>query len=105
MNRTIFKLVLPFLGLLAAIQTVAQDTAITNTIGMELLLIKPGSFVMGKFEPPYPVSPDTPDAAAKPNGERGYNAAEFALAKKLATQDAQPGFTATIHKPFYIGKF
>jgi formylglycine-generating enzyme required for sulfatase activity len=92
------------LATLSLTYTFAQDSTLTNSIGMELVLIKPGSFVMGKFQPPYPVPPDT-IPTTKPGQERGYNAAEYALAKKLAEQDAQPGFTAIIRKPFYIGKF
>jgi formylglycine-generating enzyme required for sulfatase activity len=74
----------------------AQDTSVTNSIGMTFVLIKPGSFVMGRFQPPYPT--DT-------TAENGYSTVQYAMAKKLATQDARPGFTATINKPFYIGKF
>lgn len=80
----------------------AQDPAFVNSIGMELVRIQPGSFVLGKFQPPYPKAPgDTANAGA----DRGYNAKEFKRAEKLAKRDARPGFTVTIKKPFYIGKF
>lgn len=82
----------------------AQDTVITNSVGMKLVLIQPGSFEMGKFQPPFP-QPASQTSASEPNAPRGYNATELALAKKLATQDAQPGFTVAIRNPFYIGKF
>jgi len=101
MNHRYTKLLLLFC--LGTSQLMAQDTSITNSIGMELVLIKPGHFVMGKFAPPYPTKIDT--NSTHTNGERGYNAAELALAKKLAEQDKQPGFTVTIQKAFYIGKF
>ncbi|TKK69764.1 formylglycine-generating enzyme family protein [Ilyomonas limi] len=84
----------------------AQDSTFTNSIGMEFTLIKPGSFVMGRFQPPYPKPPsDTVKAGAQSGAERGYNAEEYKLAEKLAKQDALPGFTVNIKKPFYIGKF
>ena len=99
-RQTTFAALLVITGL----QVWAQNSSLTNTVGMELVLIRPGSFVMGKFQPPYP-QPDTSSQNKNTGTERGYNAAEYALAKKLAEQDAQPGFTATIAKPFYIGKF
>lgn len=89
------------MALLAGLPLSAQDTS--NTIGMEFIRIDPGRFVMGKFDPPYPQPPDSLNQKAEAN--RGYSAAEYRIAKKLAEQDAEPGFTATIAKPFYIGKF
>lgn len=84
----------------------AQDSVFTNPIGMEFVLIQRGSFTIGRFEPAYPKPPaDAKDAAAVQGTERGYNAAEYRLAEELAKRDAQPGFTAMIKKPFYIGKF
>src|SRR5438309_12075170 len=102
MKRYINKLIL---FCLVGTQLAAQDTSITNTIGIEMVLIRPGSFIMGKFQPPYPHVVDTGNSTAGSNEARGYNAAEQTFAKKLAEQDAQPGFTATIKKSFYIGKF
>src|SRR4051794_35739366 len=92
--------------LLSASLLHAQDSSFTNSIGMEFKLVKPGSFIMGRFQPPYPKPPsDTVNAGNKPGAERGYNAEEYRLAEQLAKRDALPGFTATINKPFYIGKF
>jgi formylglycine-generating enzyme required for sulfatase activity len=91
--------------LLAVNLLYAQDATFTNSIGMEFKLIQPGSFVIGKFQPPYPKPPDdTAKAGAIPDGS-DYNAEEYKLAEKLAKQDARPGFTVTIKQPFYIGKF
>ena len=84
----------------------AQDSVFTNSIGMELIWVKPGSFIMARFQPPYPKPPvDTINSAAEAGGERGYNMEEYRLAAELAKRDAQPGFAVTIKKPFYIGKF
>jgi formylglycine-generating enzyme required for sulfatase activity len=83
----------------------AQKPTLTNSIGMEFVLIKPGSFTLGKFQPPYP----TPKATAKAGTQQGpdheYTDAQYKFAEQLAKQDAQPGFMVTINKPFYIGKF
>src|SRR5688572_7389818 len=70
----------------------AQDSLFTNSIGMEFVLIKPGSFVMGRFQPPYP-KPSEANKNNEGSGERGYSAAEFKLAEEMATRDAMPGFT------------
>src|SRR5690349_14052336 len=104
MKQYYYKLAAACMALCWAVLLNAQDTVITNAVGMELVLVQPGSFVMGKFQPPYP-QPSSQTEPTDPNAPRGYNAAELALAKKEAMQDAQPGFTVTIRKPFYIGKF
>src|SRR3954469_12682720 len=92
--------------LLSASLLHAQDPTFTNSIGMEFKLIQPGSFIMGRFQPPYPKPPsDTVKKGAQSGGERGYNAAEYKLAEELAKRDALPGFTVTVNKSFYIGKF
>lgn len=88
----------------------AQEAEFTNSIGMQFVRIEPGTMIVGKFQPPYPVPEDTVAGAGRPlvmwMGEgRSYNEKEFALAKKLAQQDAMPGFEVRIDKPFYIGKF
>src|SRR3982751_1579896 len=92
--------------LLSASLLHAQDSTFTNSIGMEFIQIPPGSFVMGRFQPPYPKPPnDTVKTSTTPGTAKGYTAEEYKLAEKLAKQDALPGFTVTIKKPFYIGKF
>src|SRR5881275_2515896 len=84
--------------LLSASLLHAQDSTFTNSIGMEFKRIEPGSFIMGRFQPPYPKPPgDTVKAGAHPGGERGYNAEEYKLAEQLAKKDALPGFTVTIN--------
>lgn len=80
----------------------AQDSAYANPLGMEFVLIKPGSFVSGKFQPTYPKPVETANGG-KTSGL--YSVREFALAEKLAQQDVMPGFTVTIRSPFYIGKY
>jgi formylglycine-generating enzyme required for sulfatase activity len=88
----------------------AQEPARVNSVGMEFILMKPGTITVGKFQPPYPVPDDTVKNANRPlvmwmGDGRSYNAEEFRLAKELATKDASPGFVASIRSPYYIGKF
>ncbi|MDB5014445.1 MAG: hypothetical protein JWQ25_2647 [Daejeonella sp.] len=78
----------------------AQEPAtITNSIGMEFVLIKPGSMIVGKFKP----------AVRKPTnvtaGEKVLPDSAYKLADKMAKHDAMPGFPVTINHTYYIGKF
>jgi formylglycine-generating enzyme required for sulfatase activity len=79
----------------------------TNSIGMEFVLIDTGSFVMGEFQPPYPIPDDTVKSKAHPYmmwmGEgRGYNAEEFKSARDMALQSASPGFQVRVSKSYYV---
>lgn len=74
-----------FIVALFANNLVAQDSVFTNSIGMEFVLIKPGSFVVGKFQPPYPKSSKQAEALAK--------------------RDSRKGFTVALKKSFSIGRF
>jgi sulfatase modifying factor 1 len=87
----------------------AQET-VQNKFGMEFVLIHPGTMVVGKFQPPYPVPEDTVKRLSRPmimwmGDGRSYNKEEFGLAKELALRDAMPGFRVEIDRPYYIGKF
>ena len=35
----------------------SQEPGVTNSVGMELVLIKPGTMTVGRFQPPYPKPP------------------------------------------------
>ena len=91
-NKMKIKLVLiiVFFSLSAHAQT------ITNSAGIEFIRINPGSFLYGKFQPPYP----KPDPKKK-----SYRPQDYKCAEKLARRDAMPGFTVNISEPFYIGKY
>jgi len=89
---------------------VSQPSVFTNSLGIEFVLIKPGTMVVGKFAPPYPVAEDTVKNAKRPlamwmGSGRSYNESELKLARELAIKDALPGFEVHITKHFYIGKF
>lgn len=87
-----------------------QPKTFMNSVGMEFVLIEPGSMVVGRFQPPYPVPADTVKGAERPlimwmGDGRPYNAQEFALAKQLAERDSRDGFVVELKHAYYIGKF
>jgi formylglycine-generating enzyme required for sulfatase activity len=81
---------------------------VTNTIGMQFVLIEQGTVVIGDFRPPYPIPADTvksvPHDYMMWMGEgRGYNEEEYARAKEMALQDSREGFAVRIEQPYYMG--
>ncbi len=81
-----------------------------NSIGMEFVRIESGSMRVGEFRPPYPVPADTVKGAERPyvmwmGDGRPYNEEEFRLAAAMAARDALQGFTVSLEKPYYLGKF
>jgi sulfatase modifying factor 1 len=70
----------------------AQDTAITNSIGMKFILIRPGSMIVGRFQPTVSKTVQTPDSIYK-------------LALEMAKRDAMPGFKVSIDYSFYMAQF
>jgi sulfatase modifying factor 1 len=74
----------------------AQEKNFTNTIGIEFVLIQPGTMTVGKFEP-------TVDKPTDPKNRLPDSL--YAKAEKLAKAAYMPGFEVTIDKPYYIGKF
>jgi formylglycine-generating enzyme len=85
--------------LLPGLPALSQAPAVTNRIGMEFVLIKPGSMVVGKFEPGVGKPP------AKAIGRPTLPAPAYQVAAQMARQAARPGFAVTIARPYYIGKF
>ena len=77
-----------------------QDSLYTNFIGMQFVRIQPGSFVMGRFHPPFPVPENY-----KGKAENEYRKKEYKKARKLAMKDIRNGFTATIPRSFFIMKY
>ena len=81
----------------------AQAPSVTNSLGMEFILIHPGSMLVGKFQP---ACPDSTTRRRDPNADprTQWNAADYARCAEMAARDAQPGFTVTIARSFYMGK-
>lgn len=96
------------IGLLFISGSVIAQKKFTNSIGMEFVLIEPGTFVVGEFQPPYPIPIDTVKSVSHDyvmwmGDGRGYNEAEFRLAKEMALKDSRKGFSFVVAKPYYIG--
>ncbi|HEY0651894.1 MAG TPA: SUMF1/EgtB/PvdO family nonheme iron enzyme [Chryseosolibacter sp.] len=85
----------------------AQSRTITNSLGMEFILIEGIVMAVGEFQPPYPVPADTLKSNVHDYimwmGEgRGYNAEEFALAREMALNDSDSGFHVISNASYYI---
>ena len=94
--RLLFAILVFFITL--PVITFAQDTA-TNSIGMKFVLVKPGSFVMGRFQP------TVPKPGGGLGGGKGLADSVYAKAEAMAKAAYMPGFTVNINKPYYIGQF
>lgn len=96
-------LLIPFL-FLAGTGAFAQDQKFSNLIGMEFVLIKPGSIVIGKYQP-------TVGEYQEPKIEPGVPAQKvlppsaYRIAEKMAEEAAMPGFNVILDRPYYIGKY
>ncbi len=75
----------------------AQEPTHTNAIGMEFVLMSPGSMHVGRFQPECP--------RANANATLRWTADDYARCEQMASRDAMPGFPVTISRPYYIGKF
>jgi formylglycine-generating enzyme required for sulfatase activity len=91
-----FKNIISFLFMPIVCTLSAQELDYTNKIGMQFVLIHPGTMIVGKFEP----TVSKVDFKGKPLPEKLYRTAE-----EMAMKDARPGFTINIEKAYYIGKF
>ena len=92
----------------------AQEATHRNAIGMEFVLIKPGKFTLGRFEPPYAKPPDPnapPPAARAGGGGRGGRAStplspdEYRRIEEAALASYRKGFEVTIPRAVYLGKY
>jgi formylglycine-generating enzyme required for sulfatase activity len=103
-RRAIESLVALIAATLAAPALLAQEPTLTNAIGMELVLISPGSMRVGRFQPRCP-RPDTTAVPPTTNPRTRWTRDDHARCEQLVRSDAMPGFIATIARPYYIGKF
>lgn len=68
----------------------------SQKVDIAFIEVKPGSFIYGRFQPPFP----TYDSS-----RAGYSKKDYELAEKLAKNDAMPGFEVNIPEPFLLGKY
>lgn len=85
----------------------AQAPTVTNTLGMEFVLVRPGSMLVGKFQPACPdsMAPGRATERAGVDPRTQWNVSDYVRCAEMARRDAQPGFMVTIAQPFYIGKY
>jgi sulfatase modifying factor 1 len=85
----------------------SQDSTFINPQGIELILVKPGKMIVGKFQPTVnrevgsgrrAAAPDAPPRPTLPESD-------YLLAEQMAKADALPGFEVEIESAFYIGKY
>jgi formylglycine-generating enzyme len=110
-------------------QTAPTRPTITNAIGMELVLIEPGTMRVGRFAPgcPHPpvaggavpnavagvagtgaagtggVAVRGPSAFADPRSQ--WDSSDFARCEALVRAERTDGFISTIARPYYIGRY
>jgi len=65
---------------------VAQDRSYKNSVGMEFVLIQPGTFTLGRFQPPYAKPPD-PNAPVPPPPGAGQTIGAGLFAQADANRD------------------
>ncbi|AKD05697.1 hypothetical protein PKOR_12835 [Pontibacter korlensis] len=76
-----------------------QESAYTNSVGMEFVRVEPGSMIVGRYQP-------TVGKPNRSNSERKWLPdSVYQVAEKMAQQAAMPGFEVMLDKPYYIGKY
>ncbi len=83
----------------------AQQPTITNAIGMEFVLISPGTMLVGRFQPECPRPAPRVASRDRATDPARWTAADYARCEEMAKRDAMPGFTVTISRSYYIGKY
>ena len=106
MSRTAVALVITLCA--AAIRTralPAQQPTLKNDIGMEFVLISPGTMRVGRFQPecPQPPAAASQDRATDPRAR--WTPDDYVRCQEMVKRDAMPGFTVTIPRPYYLGRY
>ena len=79
-----------------------------NSIGIEFVEIQPGTLIVGKFQPTTTKFGFLEQYMTKESGTMGIPILpdkDYELSEELSKKDALPGFTVTLSKSYYIGKF
>lgn len=81
----------------------APAPTLTNSIGMALVLIQPGTLVVGRFEPacPSPSDRDSPDQDPRAR----WTEADTARCEAIVKRERQSGFSVSLPRPYYIGRY
>jgi sulfatase modifying factor 1 len=71
---------------------------------MEFVLIRPGTMLVGRFEPACPPSSsDSQNADQDPRAR--WTQADTARCEEMVKRERRSGFTVALPRPFYIGKY
>jgi formylglycine-generating enzyme required for sulfatase activity len=95
-NKMKFSYIIYLLLFFICYTSSAQQPEYMNVIGIQFVLIKPGTVTIGKFMP----TVGKKDFTGRPLPEKLVKASE-----EMAMKDAMPGFHVNIRQPFYIGRF
>ena len=86
--------------------------AISNPIGMQLVLVQPGTLRVGVFQPACPTPPAPPaappagqPARTPPDPRSQWSAEDYARCAEMVRREASTGFVVSIPRAFYIGKY
>ena len=114
MKRVSTAVAMSALAVGATVTALAQAPATANSIGIELVLIQPGTMTVGRYTPKCPpvvsAAADSLSAAGGVGGRGGarrtpFTPEELARCEQMVATSRQPGFTVRIEHPFYIGKY
>ncbi len=85
----------------------AQDPGYRNTLGMEFVLIQPGTMQVGVYQPSCPdPNPQAQRGGRAPQDPRvAWTEADYQKCRELAKRDSNPGFPVKLTKAYYIGKY
>lgn len=86
----------------AAPPTLAQAPAVTNLLGMEFVLIQPGTMIVGRFQP---TCPSPGDGSADEDPRTRWTADDYRLCREMVRTQATPGFRVAIERSYYIGRY
>lgn len=100
MRAVLVAALLPALG---AMGQPAPPPILTNSIGMALVLIQPGTLRVGRFEPTCPPPPDRVSPDQDPRAR--WTQADTARCEEIVGRERQSGFTVSLPRPYYIGRY
>lgn len=92
------------LASLAGTSLFAQEATFRNSLGMEFVLIRPGSILIGRYLP-------TVGEYQEPKAEPGeplpkvLPPSAYRLAETMAAEATMPGFKFALSEPYYLGKY
>lgn len=99
MRRTVLAL---GIALAAAAPAAGQAPVVTSPIGMEFVLIRPGTMTVGRFQP---TCPPRATAAAQSDPRTAWTEADYSLCEEMVRRQSTPGFEVRIERPYYIGRY